>query len=219
MQNALQPLIAQAPSSSFLDAAPGSIAAIQPLRPSHLPLRVRKLAALSLLIGAMLTGCGSWSWSRRSAGPQGLGGPANREDPALSGDGRLLASLVERGGRQTVLLQEQPSGRELPLPELRRFQPHRSPSLSWNGRYLALVVQQANRARVVIQDRATGRLLRLPLPGDPEVVRLSLAPDARRLALEVVRQGRSRIEMLDLSAMLEPDLPVTPVSGGGGPGR
>ncbi len=169
--------------------------------------------ALALLL--TLPACGSWSWGRRSAGPSGLGGPANREDPALSGNGRYLASLVERGGRRTVLLQEQPSGRELPLPELRRFQPHRSPSLSWNGRYLALLVQQGSRHLAVIQDRATGRLHRLPLSGDRELERLSLAPDGRRLALEVVSQGRSRLELLVLTPLLEPDLPATPLSGGG----
>lgn len=173
------------------------------------------LLGLALLIG--LSSCGSWSWSRRSAGPTGLLGLQNREDPALSGNGRLLATLVERGGRQSVLLQEQPSGRELPLPQLRRFQPHRSPSLSWNGRYLALLVQQGSRHLPVILDRANGQLHRLPLPGDPELERLSLAPDGRRLALELVRQGRSRVEVLDLMPLLEPDRPATPVSGGGLP--
>lgn len=173
------------------------------------------LVVVGVMLLLSLGGCGSWSWGRRSAGPAGLGGPAGREDPALSGNGRLLASLVERAGRTTVLLQEQPSGRELPLPELRRLQPHRSPSLSWNGRYLALLVQEGSRRRAVIQDRATGRLHRLPLPGDQEVERLSLAPDGRALALEVVRQGRSRVELLDLAPLLEPDLPATPVSGGG----
>ncbi|MEB3183323.1 MAG: Tol biopolymer transporter periplasmic protein [Cyanobacteriota bacterium] len=168
-----------------------------------------------LLLGQGLLGCGSWSWSRRSAGPAGLLGQTNREDPALSGNGRVLASLVERDGRPTVLLQEQPSGRELPLPQLRRLQPHRSPSLSWNGRYLALLVQQGSRQLAVIQDRATGQLHRLPLPGDQDPERLSLAPDGRRLALEVVRLGRSRVELLDLAPLLEPDLPATPVSGGG----
>jgi len=174
------------------------------------------VALLLLLGGQGLVGCGSWSWGRRSAGPAGLMGQTNREDPAISGNGRVLTSLVERGGGSTVLLQEQPSGRELPLPQLRRLQPHRSPSLSWNGRYLALIVQQGSRHLAVIQDRATGQLHRLPLPGDQELERLSLAPDGRRLALEVVRQGRSRVELLDLAPLLEPDLPATPVSGGGG---
>ena len=177
------------------------------------------LAPLALALLLLIPACGSWSWSRRSAGPSGFGsGSANRENPALSGNGRLLASVVERGGRSTVLLQEQPSGRELPLPQLRRFQPHRSPALSWNGRYLALLVQQGGRRLAVVLDRATGKLHRLPLPGDLELEGLSLSPDGRRLALEVLRQGQARVELFDLAPLLEPDLPAAPVSGGGAGG-
>ena len=82
-------------------------------------------------------------------------GSADRQDPALSGNGRVLASVVRRDGRDTVLLQEQPSGTVLPLRHFGRLQPHRSPSLSWNGRYLALLVQQGPERRVLIEDRAS----------------------------------------------------------------
>jgi hypothetical protein len=170
----------------------------------------------AILTAFVCNGCGSWSWGRRSAGPAGLGA-SNRQDPALSGDGSVLASVVERGGRDTLLLQEQPSGRELPLRSLRRFQPHRSPSLSWNGRYVAVLIQQGNRRLAVIEDRANGKLLRFPLPGDQEVERLSLAPSGRRLALEVVHNGINRVEVFDLANQLEPDLPAGVRSGGGAP--
>ena len=170
---------------------------------------------LTAALGMALVGCGSWSWGRRSAGPSGLG-DGHRQDPALSGNGRVLASIVERGGRATVILQEQPSGRLLPLGPLQRQQPHRSPSLSWNGRYLAVLVQQGGRRLAVIEDRATGRLQRLPLPADLEPQRLSLAPDGRRLAIEVVRSGRSVVQMFDLGSLLEADLPGgLPATGGG----
>jgi hypothetical protein len=132
----------------------------------------------------------------------------DRQDPALSGDGRVLASLVERGGRPTVLLQEQPSGRPLPLRHLQRGQPHASPSLSWNGRYLAVLTRQGGRRLAVIEDRASGRLHRLPLPADLEPQRLSLSPDGRRLAMEVLQGGRSSLQVFDLAAMLEADLPA-----------
>jgi hypothetical protein len=155
----------------------------------------------------LLAGCGSWSWGRRPASPTGIGAE-DRQDPALSGNGALLASVVERGGRPTVVLQEQPSGRIVPLRHLRDHQPHSSPSLSWNGRYVAVLVQQGSRRLAVIEDRATGRLHRLPLPGDQEPQRLSLAPDGRRLALAVLRNGRSGVQMFDLSGLLEPDLPA-----------
>ncbi len=134
-------------------------------------------------------------------------GNSDRQDPALSGNGRVLASVVHRDGRDTVLLQEQPSGRILPLRHLQRQQPHRSPSLSWNGRYLALLVQQGPNRVAVIEDRATGRLHRLPLPGDLSPESLSLAPDGRRIAIGFEGGGRDRVQLFDLSALLEPDLP------------
>jgi hypothetical protein len=145
---------------------------------------------------------------RRSAGPTGvMGQQSDRQDPALSGNGQWLASLVLRDGTPTLLLQEQPSGRRVPLPELRRLTPHRSPSLSWNGRYVALIVQQGPRRVAVVQDRANGRLHRLQLPMGLDPERLSLAPDGRRVAISAVGQGRLQVQLFDLAGLLEPDLP------------
>ncbi len=163
----------------------------------------------------MIAGCGPGIGERRSAGSAGLG-PRNREDPALSGDGRLLASLIERGGQPAVMLQEQGSGRVLPLRHLNRHTPHRSPALSWNGRYLAVLAGAGRQRRVLLEDRATGRLHRLMLPPDLEPERLSLAPDARRLALEVVGAGRPRLRLFDLAGLLEPDRPPGWLGQGGG---
>lgn len=166
------------------------------------------LALATILVPSLLVGCDGSLWSRRSSGPAGLGGATdNRRDPALSGDGRLLASVVERQGRGRVMLQEQPSGRVLPLRHLGGQLPHRSPSLSWNGRYLAVIVQQGSQRAVLIEDRLTGRPLRLPLPGDAMPEQLSLAPDGQRLALELQREGRSQVHLFDLSGLLERDLP------------
>jgi Tol biopolymer transport system component len=136
-----------------------------------------------------------------------MGQQSDRQDPALSGSGQWLASLVLRDGTPTLLLQEQPSGRRVPLPELRRLTPHRSPSLSWNGRYVALIVQQGPRRVAVVQDRANGRLHRLQLPMGFDPERLSLAPDGRRVAISAVGQGRLQVQLFDLAGLLEPDLP------------
>ncbi|MEB3263366.1 MAG: Tol biopolymer transporter periplasmic protein [Synechococcus sp.] len=125
---------------------------------------------------------------------------------------------MERGGRTTVLLQDRRSGQVLPLRHLRSHQPHASPSLSWNGRYLALILQRGGRREAVIEDRLQGRLLPLPMGGEREPRRLSLAPDAQRLAIEQVHQGRREVEVLDLSGWLEADLPPGQPLQGGGPG-
>lgn len=184
-----------------------------------MPTRTGRFHAGSLWLGPSLLGpsllgllllvqaC-SLPWGiRRQPSPRGvLGlGAESRQDPALSGDGRLLASLVLRSGRSTVLLQDRRSGQTMPLPLLRGQQPHSSPSLSWNGRYLALLVWRGGRRQVVINDRATNRLLPLPLRGDREAQRLSLAPDGRHLAVELVEDGQSRVEVFNLGEWLEPD--------------
>lgn len=168
-----------------------------------------RLALGPLLLGLLLLvqAC-SLPWGiRRQPSPRGnLGlGAESHQDPALSGDGRLLASLVLRSGRSTVLLQDRRSGQTMPLPLLRGQQPHSSPSLSWNGRYLALLVWRGGRRQVVINDRATNRLLPLPLRGDQDPQRLSLAPDGRHLAVELVDGGQSRVEVFGLGEWLEPD--------------
>jgi len=133
-------------------------------------------------------------------------GLGDQQEPALSGDGRLLAMVAERGGRRSVRLVERLSGRELPLQGLQRGQPHRSPSLSWNGRYLALILQRDSRRDVVVLDRALGQLRPLPLPADRLPERLSLSPDGRRLAIEVLRQGQLDVELFRIPAH-EADLP------------
>ncbi|MEI6359799.1 MAG: Tol biopolymer transporter periplasmic protein [Synechococcus sp. ELA619] len=145
-----------------------------------------------------------WGIRRQPSPGAGLGlGAESRQDPALSGDGRLLASLVLRSGRSTVLLQDRRSGQTMPLPLLRGQQPHSSPSLSWNGRYLALLVWRGGRRQVVVNARATNGRLPLPLRGDRDPQRLNLAADARHLAVDVVDGGQSRVEVFGLGERLE----------------
>jgi Tol biopolymer transport system component len=147
----------------------------------------------------VLAGCGN--------GPAGSFGQASRQEPALSGQGRWLASVVERSRGATLLLQEQPSGRVVNLRHFQTHQPHSSPSLSWNGRYVAALVQQGGRPVPLIEDRLSGANHRIPLPADRTAVRLSLAPEADRLAVQVVQDGQSRIELFDLAGLLEADRP------------
>lgn len=196
----------------------GSAASTDASRPTAAAAtgRPRSLALL-LVLTLALSACSSWPGLRRSAGTASLG-ERNREDPALSSQGRILASVMPRGGRPTVVLQEQPSGRLLPVGPLIRWTPHRSPSLSHNGRYLALLVQQGERALPLIWDRASGQLHRLPLPPGQEAERLSLSPEGRSLVIEVWREGRSSLRLFDLSGLLEPDLPGGLRVQGGGPG-
>ena len=191
-----------------------------PFQPGSLWLGPTLLGPALLGLVLLLQSCSlPWGIRRQPSPLGGLGlGSESRQDPALSGDGRLLASLVLRSGRCTVLLQDRRSGQGLPLPLLRGQQPHSSPSLSWNGRYLALLVWRGGRRQVVINDRATNRLLPVPLRGDHEARRLSLAPDGRHLAVELVEGGQSRVEVFNLGEWLEPDPVPGSLLQGPGPG-
>ena len=191
-----------------------------PFQPGSLWLGPTLLGPSLLGLVLLLQSCSlPWGVRRQPSPLGGLGlGSESRQDPALSGDGRHLASLVLRSGRSTVLLQDRRSGQGLPLHLLRGQQPHSSPSLSWNGRYLALLVWRGGRRQVVINDRATNRLLPVPLRGDREARRLSLAPDGRHLAVELVEGGQSRVEVFNLGEWLEPDPVPGSLLQGPGPG-
>ncbi len=143
---------------------------------------------------------------RSSRAPTGLL-PAQKHDPALSADGSFLAVIEDQNGRPTVQLRDIRGGRSLRLRHLARHQPHSSPSLSWNGRYLAVIIQRGNHRLVLIEDRLSGKAHPLRLPSGRDPVRASLAPDARQLAIQTADQGRWRIEVIDLSRLLEPDKP------------
>jgi hypothetical protein len=162
--------------------------------------------ALPLLLAAC-AGESGW-WGRRQAPAAELGGGGNRQQPALSGNGQLLATIGERQGRPSLLLQRLPDGQLLPLPQLRGHEPHSSPALSWNGRYVAALVQRGDQRLAVIVDRVTGRLHQLPLPGNPVLLHLSLAPNGQRLAIQMLQNGAQRVQLFDLSSLLEADPPA-----------
>jgi Tol biopolymer transport system component len=143
---------------------------------------------------------------RSTRAPSGLLSP-QQQDPALSGNGRLLAVIEDQNGRPTVQLRNVEGGGSLRLRHLSRHQPHSSPSLSWNGRYLAVITQRGNHRLVLIEDRLSGKAHPLRLPSGRDPVQVSLAPDARKLAIQTADQGRWRVEVIDLSGLLEPDGP------------
>ena len=157
---------------------------------------------LILLAILALLGCNGRS---ERAGGALLG--TSQQAPALSGSGEWLAVVSDRGGRPTVQMRRLSDGSVVSVPQLSRHQPHSSPSLSWNGRYLAAITQRGRRRLAVVTDRLNGRIHPLPLPGGRDPVQLSLAPDAQQIALQVTDKGRWRVELLDLSDLLEPDRP------------
>jgi hypothetical protein len=176
-----------------------------------------RAVAIFFGLAACLSSCsGVGLFSRRNVGSLSPLGAQARQDPAISGNGRFLASVLEQGGKAMVVLQEQPGGQTVALRHLRGHEPHSSPSLSWNGRYIAALVQQGPQRVPILEDRATGKLLRLPLPNGSLPARLSLAPDGQRIAIEVMQAGQEQVQVFDLKGQLEPDLPGGLAVQGGG---
>ena len=132
----------------------------------------------------------------------------NKTEPSISGDGQKLAFIVNQNGRSTVQLRDLSNNDFLPLRHFSRDQPHSSPALSWNARYLAVIAQTGSRYIIIIEDRQTGNNFRIPIPGDRLPTRLTLAPDATKLAIQVTQQGKWHIELFDLTNFLEPDRPL-----------
>ncbi len=153
-----------------------------------------------LIFSVGITSC---SFNGRNLTTPTLNG--SKEDPSLSGNGQKLAYIIDKNGRPTVQLIDVQSGRLIPLRHLSRYQPHSSPSLSWNARYIAVVAQKGSRRRVIIEDRLRGRHHQLPIPLEKLPVRISLAPDASKLALQIVQNGKWRIELYDLTGKLDLD--------------
>ncbi len=129
----------------------------------------------------------------------------NKQEPALSGNGGKLALIIDQLGRPTLQLRDLKSGQIIPLRHFSRNQPHSSPSLSWSGRYLAAIIQRGNRRLVTIEDRLTGKLHTFPLIGERNPIRVRLSPDAQTLAIQLAHQGKWKVEIFDLTKMLESD--------------
>ena len=132
----------------------------------------------------------------------------SEQEPALSGNGEKLALITDLNGRPTVQMRDLRNGNLIQLRHLSRHQPHSSPALSWNGRYLAVISQRGNRRLAIIEDRLTGRSHHLPLPGERTPIRISLAPDATQLAVQIADKGKWKVELFDLTQKIEPDLPI-----------
>jgi len=80
--------------------------------------------AITLGLAACLSSCsGVGLFGRRSVGSVSPLGAADHQDPAISGNGRFLASVLEQGGKAMVVLQEQPGGQTVALRHLRGTSP------------------------------------------------------------------------------------------------
>ncbi len=129
----------------------------------------------------------------------------SQADPALSGDGKKIALIVNRNGKPSVQLKNLKTGKILSLLHLSKYQPHSSPSLSWNGRYLAVIGHMGKRKMVILEDRMKRRMHKLSIPQGLIPIRISLSPHARKLAIQSRYSDEDKLYIYDLSNTLEAD--------------
>lgn len=135
------------------------------------------------------------------------------EQPALSGDGRFLALLSNRGGNPRLVLYDLQQQRFVDLPQLnQRNALIESPSLSRSARYIVYVVSERGRPEIALYDRVSQRrqLLTQGLRGP--LRNPSISPDGRYVAFESGRRGQWDVEVFDRGAS------VTLDGAGGAPG-
>jgi Tol biopolymer transport system component len=120
-----------------------------------------------------------------------------RRDPSL-GQG-WLASISSRGGRERIDLINLRNGQPVPLPGLNRAdaQPI-SISVSGDGERLALVRLRDGITEVMLYRRSLNSMQRLNLnpPGVPRT--LSLDGRGNQLAVQVSRNGRWEVDLIQL---------------------
>jgi Tol biopolymer transport system component len=132
----------------------------------------------------------------------------NDEQPALSGDGRLLAFVSNREGTRSIWLYDLRDRRFIPLPRLnRRDAIAESPSLSYTGRYLAYLASDTARPEIELYDRATQQAQIITIGYRGWFRNPKLSPDGRYIAFESGTRGQWDIEVFDRGSNIELDIP------------
>ena len=127
--------------------------------------------------------------------------------PAISGNGRFVAMVTNRGGRQDLALYDIQQKRFVDIPRLhRRNAIVESPSLSRSGRYIAYIVSERGRPEIALYDRITQRRQMLTSGFRGPVRNPSISPDGRYVAFESGRRGQWDIEVFDRGASVQLDL-------------
>jgi len=126
--------------------------------------------------------------------------------PALSGNGRYLAFVSNRGGSSEISLYDLRTKRLLPLPSISRNDAiAESPSLSYTGRYLVYVASDRGRPEIELYDRISRRIQVLTSGYRGWVRNPNISADGRYVVFETGRRGQWDIEVIDRGPNIELD--------------
>lgn len=163
---------------------------------------------LLLVYSAIAMGAAACGQGRGFVQLNSLNSQYSEEQPALSGNGRYLAFVSSRNGRQGIVLYDVQQQRVVDLPRInRRNAVNASPSLSYTGRYIAYIDSGQGRPELALYDRITQQTEILTTGYWGWVRNPSISPDGRYIAFESSRRGQWDIEVIDRGRNIELDLP------------
>lgn len=152
----------------------------------------------------MLVSC---SYNDLPTGPTSLNSRSTEQQPALSGNGRLLALVSNRNGSHQVLLYDLQQQQFVSTPGLNRPETIvESPSLSYTGRYITYMTSDQGRPVVALYDRVTQQSQILTPIYRGWVRNPSISPDGRYVVFESASRGQWDIEVLDRGPDIELDI-------------
>ena len=159
------------------------------------------LIGLGFLVG--VTGCSQVSLE----GELPLNSRYRDEQPALSGDGRWLAFVTNRNGKNEIAIYNLLERQFVHWDGLNSSsQIAASPSLSRTGRYVVYISSARGRSDIVLYDRATGRSEILTLGYHSWLRNPRISPNGRYIVFETSRRGQWDIEVLDRGPKIELDM-------------
>ncbi|MBP0019439.1 MAG: TolB family protein [Cyanobacteria bacterium SBLK] len=160
--------------------------------------------AIAFLAIALLSGCGK---SAPPIGSVSLNSRYNDQEPAISGDGRILAFITNRNGISQIAVYNLRLKRFIELPGLNQGnQIAESPSLSRTGRYLVYLVSDRGRPAIALYDRAISKVNILTTSYRNWIRNPKISPDGRYVVFETSRRGQWDIEVLDRGPDIELDV-------------
>lgn len=139
--------------------------------------------------------------------PGSLNSLYSDEQPALSGDGRWLAYVSNRGGKHRLLLYDLQDRCLISLPRIPATVVAEHPSLSYTGRYLTYLTSDRGKIVLTLYDRATQQAQVVSQWYQAWVRNPSISPDGRYIAFESSKNGQWDIEILDRGDRVELDIP------------
>lgn len=153
------------------------------------------LLTLAVLMSACRLGVGAPPRNDRLRA--GFAGSQSQRGPSLGG--RWLAAIVQRSSRDQVMLLDLLARRPVPLPGLNR--PDAQPvavSVDAGGSRLALVRRRQGQTELVLYLRGAASTARVPLAPEGVPRAVSLRGDGRQMAVQVSRDGRWQVDLINL---------------------